>query len=47
MGNGALDKKYILKKVREYSMVLILVVFLAVMQILQPKFLSPANICSI
>ncbi len=47
MGNGALDKKYILKKVREYSMVLILVVFLVVMQILQPKFLSPANICSI
>lgn len=36
-----------LKNVREYSMVLVLAGFLIVMQILQPKFLSPANLCSI
>lgn len=35
------------KRLREYSIVFVLILFVAVMQILQPKFLSPANIGSV
>lgn len=37
----------ILKKGKDYSIVFVLILFVIVMQVLQPKFLTPANICSV